>query len=47
MSLCRDKRGGNAIMVLETDEKVPYIVREFLRQFAGIIHITYYEREDG
>ena len=46
MSLCRDSRGGNAIMVIETDEKVPPVVIQFLREFAGIIHLTYYEKED-
>ena len=46
MSLCRDTRGGHAIMVIETDEKVPPVVIQFLRQFTGITHITYYEKED-
>ena len=40
------RRGGNAIMVIETDEKVPPVVIQFLREFAGIIHLTYYEKED-
>ena len=46
MNLCRDRRGGNAIMVIETDEKVPPVVMQFLKEYTGISHITYYEKED-
>ena len=46
MSLCRRSRGGNAIMVIETDEKIPHVVLQFIKEFTGIIHITYYEKED-
>ena len=46
MSLSRNARGGNAIMIIETDEKVPPVVLQFLKEFAGIIHLTYYEKED-
>lgn len=27
MSVCRDRRGGDALMVIETDQKVPPVVR--------------------
>ena len=46
MNLCRDRRGGSAIMVIETDEKVPPVVMQFLKEYTGISHITYYEKED-
>ena len=46
MSLSRSARGGNAIMIIETDEKIPPVVLQFLKEFAGIIHLTYYEKED-
>jgi len=46
MSLCRDRRGGNAITLIETDEKIPPAVLQHLREFSGITHITYYEKED-
>ena len=46
MNLCRDTRGGNAIMVIETDEKIPPVVLAFLMEFTGITHVTYYEKED-
>lgn len=46
MSLCRDRRGGNAITLIETDEKIPPVVLQHLSEFSGITHITYYEKED-
>ena len=46
MSLCRDRRGGNAITLIEMDEKLPPAVLEQLSSFSGITHITYYEKED-
>ena len=46
MNLCRDRRGGTAIMVIETDEKVPEVVQQFLREYTGISRITYYEKEE-
>lgn len=47
MNLCRDMRGGKAIMVIETDEKVPEVVLQFIREFTGVLHLTYYEKEDA
>lgn len=46
MSLNRDTRGGSAIMVIETDDPVPESIRTLLGNLAGILHITYYEKED-
>ena len=46
MSLSRGRRGGDAMMVIETDEKIPPVVLQFIREFTGIIQITYYEKED-
>lgn len=46
MSLNRNKRGGSAIMVIETDEPVPEAIRDLLGNLSGIMHITYYEKED-
>ena len=46
MSLCRDRRGGNAITLIEMDEKLPSAVLKQLSTFSGITHITYYEKED-
>lgn len=46
MSLHRNKRGGSAIMVIETDEPVPEMIIHLLENLSGILHITYYEKED-
>lgn len=46
MSLCRSRRGGNALTVIETDEKVQPALRESLRAIPGVVSLTYYEREE-
>ena len=46
MSLHRNVRGGSAIMVIETDEPVPDTIISLLDNLSGILHITYYEKED-
>lgn len=46
MSLCRDRRGGDALMVIETDQKVPPAVQTFIAEIPGVDALTYYERED-
>ncbi|MEG1658337.1 MAG: L-serine ammonia-lyase, iron-sulfur-dependent subunit beta [Oscillibacter sp.] len=47
MSLCRDRRGGDALMVIEVDHKVPPAVRSFIAEIPGVNTLTYYEREDA
>ena len=44
MSLCRDRRGGNALMVLETDQRVSTVTREMVAEIPGVERVTYYER---
>ena len=46
MSVCRDRRGGDALMVIETDQKVPADALERLRAVYGVLTVTYYEKED-
>ena len=46
MSLHRSVRGGSALMVIETDERVPESIISLLDNLSGILHITYYEKED-
>ena len=46
MSLHRDKRGGDALMVLETDQHIKPSQVDFLRELPGILAITYYDKED-
>ena len=46
MSLCRHKRGGDALMVIETDQHLLLHQVDFLRQLDGILSVTYYDKED-
>lgn len=46
MSLCRDRRGGDALMVIETDQRIPPVARVFISELRGVKNLTYYERED-
>lgn len=46
MSLCRHKRGGDALMVIETDQNVPLALVDELRALPGILSVTYYDKED-
>lgn len=41
MSLYRNKRGGYAVMVIETDQKIPRESIEWLGQKEGILKVTY------
>ena len=46
MSLCRDRRGGDALTVIETDQKVPKVVRQLIGELRGVEGLTYYEKEE-
>ena len=46
MSLNRSKRGGDALMVLETDQHIKPSQVDFLRDLPGILSLTYYDKED-
>lgn len=41
MQLCRAKRGGNAVMVLECDQEVPLETIQSLEQLEGVMKVTY------
>lgn len=41
MQLYRDKRGGYAVMVIETDQPVPQDSIKWLEHLEGIIKVTY------
>ena len=47
MSLCRARRGGDALMVIETDQKVPPVVRTLIEEIPGVKRLTYYEKEEN
>ena len=46
MSLCRSRRGGDALMVIETDQPVPPVARLLIGELPGIRSLTYYQREE-
>lgn len=45
MSLCRDRRGGESLMVLEMDQPVSPVAREMIAEISGVERVTYYEKE--
>ena len=46
MSVHRHKRGGNALMVIETDQHIKPKQVEFISELPGILGATYYDKED-
>ena len=46
MQLYRDKRGGYAVMVLETDQPVPAESIKWLEHLEGIIKVTDFNGEE-
>lgn len=45
MRLCRSRRGGAVLMVIETDQTVAPVVRALIAELPGVTSLTYYERE--
>ena len=46
MSVNRHRRGGDALMVIETDQHIKPRQVEFLSELPGIRSVTYYAKED-
>ena len=46
MSVNRHRRGGDALMVIETDQHIKHRQVEFLSELPGILSVTYYDKED-
>ena len=46
MSLYRNRRGGSAVMVIETDDPVPDSVAQLLERLPGILRLIRYQKED-
>ena len=46
MSVNRHSRGGDALMVIETDQHIKPRQVEFLSELPGILSVTYYDKED-
>lgn len=47
MQLYRDKRGGNAVMVIECDQEIPLEALGWLKKLEGVVKITYLSMEEG
>lgn len=47
MQLYRDRRGGLAVMVIESDQPIPGELADDLRTQPGIVSCTYLELEEG
>ena len=46
MSVNRHRRGGDALMVIETDQHIKPHQVAFLSELTGILSVTYYDKED-
>ena len=46
MRVNRHRRGGDALMVIETDQHITPRQVEFLSELPGILSVTYYDKED-
>ena len=46
MSVNRHRRGGDALMVIETDQHIKPRQVDFLSELPGILSVTYYDKED-
>ena len=46
MRIYRDKRGGNAVMIIECDQEVPLEVIDVLRKAEGVKKVTYLSMEE-
>ena len=46
MSLCRNRRGGDVLTIIETDHKLPADVVQRIGSLYAVDHVTYYEKED-
>ena len=47
MSLCRSRRGGDALTVAETDQRIPADALARIRSLYGVLGATYYGKEEG
>jgi L-serine dehydratase len=46
MRIYRDRRGGNAVMIIECDQEVPLEVLELLNKAEGVLKVTYLSMEE-
>ena len=46
MSMHRSAKGGNVMMIIETDDPVPGYIVELIEKQPGILQVIHYKRED-
>jgi L-serine dehydratase len=46
MNVCRNHRGGSAIMIIETDQSVDLYTRSNIEMLPGVTETVYFEKED-
>ena len=44
MTTCRHERGGEALMVIETDQRLPEDLLQWVRELPDVMGVTYYDR---
>jgi len=44
MTTCRHERGGEALMVIETDQRLPADLLQWIRELPDVMGVTYYDR---
>ena len=47
MSLCRNRRGGDVLTIIETDQKLQADVVKRISTLYAVHDVTYYEKEDA
>jgi hypothetical protein len=47
MSLCRNRRGGDVLTIIETDHKLQADVVQRIGSLYAVDDVTYYEKEDA
>ena len=47
LNLYRNMRGGYAVMVIETDQRVPADAIRWLAHLEGVIKVTYLDKESA
>ena len=46
MSVCRHRRGGEALMIIETDQHISPGQLKLVSELDSVLSVTYYDKED-
>jgi L-serine dehydratase len=47
LNLHREKKGGQAVMVIESDQPIPQTALQELHRMDGILRVTYLDTREG